>query len=116
MGTIPEVGKFVIKRHATMPKLEMQVNKSDGTPFDFTGAVSAKFVMKDENDEVVVDSPAIIVAPATLGLLRYVWSSDDTKAEGEFQAEFDVLYATGLLTLPLNGDITVVVYEDVNDA
>lgn len=116
---VPKPLRFVIKRHSTRPYLEVLVTNSDGTPFNFTGATSVRFSMKDEEDTVVIDNAVAGFSggnPA-LGKLQYRWTASDTDTEGEYSAEFDVVYSpTEKLTLPLDGDIRVKIYVDVNDA
>ena len=116
---VPKPLRFIIKRHATRPYVELIVKQKDGTAFDFTGATSVKFSMKNEEGTLVIDSAAAEFKDAdpTLGRLQYKWASADTAVEGEFCAEFDVLYpASNNMALPIDGDIRVKIYEDVNDA
>jgi len=115
--SVPTSAKFVIKRHARRPYLRLLVKDSSGDPFDFTGAVDVKFVMKDEDDVLKIDAVATIESPPTTGVLRYEWAAGDTDTSGEFHAEFDVNYGAGeILTIPLDGDLLVRIYEDVNNA
>jgi hypothetical protein len=119
MGAVPRPLRFLIKRHATRPYIELLVKNSDGTAFDFTGASEVLFSMKDQDDVLKIDSVAaeFDADDPTLGKLRYKWVKADTDTEGEFNAEFDVNYpGSETLTVPVDGDIRVKVYTDVNDA
>lgn len=119
MGAVPRSLRFLIKRHATRPYIELLVKNSDGTPFDFTGATEVLFSMKDEEGTLKIDSAVaeFDAGDPTLGKLRYTWTKADTDTEGNYNAEFDVNYpASETLTVPVDGDIRVKVYTDVNDA
>jgi len=114
----PVSATFKIKRHARRPYLRLLVKDSDGNPFDFTGALSAKFQMKNSDGTMVItDGAGEIESPATSGVLRYEWEPGDTDTAGDYYAEFDVSYAASdNLTLPIDGDLLVKIKEDVNDA
>ncbi len=116
---VPKPLRFIIKRHSTRPYMELYVKQADGTAFDFTGAIGVKFSMKDEDGVLKIDGATAEFADAdpTLGKLQYKWSTADTNTEGNYCAEFDVQYAASEeLTVPIDGDIRVKIYEDVNDA
>lgn len=115
----PKPLRFVIKRHATRPYLELSVKNSDGTAYDFTGASSVVFSMADLEGVLKVDSAAAEFdgGDPTTGKIRYRWTQADTDTEGEYSGEFDVVYpGSELLTVPVDGDIRVKIYTDINDA
>jgi hypothetical protein len=115
--TVPPSVTFVTKRHARRPYFRLYVTDANGNPFDFSGAVSARFIMNNEDGVEKVNSLAVIESPSTLGYLRYEWKVGDTDTEGEFTAEFDVDYGAGEhMTLPLDGVIIVRIYADLDDA
>jgi hypothetical protein len=118
MGAVPKPLRFVIKRHATRPYLELSVKNADGTAFDFTGASEVLFSMKDEAGTLKIDGAAAEFDGAlTLGKIRYLWVKADTDTEGEYSAEFDINYpGSDTLTVPIEGDICVRIYTDVNNA
>jgi hypothetical protein len=95
------------------------VKQADGSAFNFTGATGVKFSMKDQAGALKIDSAVAEFKDAdpTLGRLQYKWVTADTDTEGDYCAEFDVQYpASEELTVPINGDIRVQIYADVNDA
>jgi hypothetical protein len=116
---VPKPLRFVIKRHATRPYLELSVKNADGTAYDFTGASEVLFSMKDLDGALKIDGAAAEFdgGDPTLGKVRYRWVKADTDTDGEYSAEFDVNYpGSETLTVPVDGDIRVKVYTDVNDA
>lgn len=117
--SVPKSLRFVIKRHARRPYIECNVKYKSGGAFDFTGASGVTFSMKDDEGVLTIDSKAAEFADAnpTLGKLRYKWEAGDTDTSGDYTAEFDVIYpASENMTLPLDGDINVKIYADVNNA
>lgn len=116
---VPKPLRFVIKRHATRPYLELIVKNADGTPYDFTGASEVLFSMRDLDGTLVIDSAVAEFdgGDPTLGKVQYRWIKADTAEEGDYCADFDVNYpGSETLTVPLDGDIRVKIYTDVNDA
>lgn len=84
-----------ISQGSTLPSVNdtLQVN---GVIVDLTTASTVRFQMRRINGAVdVVDSSAVIVAPATAGTVRYDWASGDTAEEGEFLARWKVTFASG---------------------
>ena len=116
MGNVPAAARFVIKRHARRPYLRMFVKDQDGNAINFTGALSATFVLADSTGVVVLSSAAVLESPLTSGYLRYEWADGDTATAGEFRGEFEVNYGTAdNLTLPVKGNILVKIYEDLDN-
>lgn len=117
MTCVPAVARFSIKRQATRPYIRVIVKDVDGNAFDFTGALSATFLMYDREGTQIVSSAAIIESPPTNGILKYQWADGDTDDAGEYRAEFDVSYGAGdTLTVPVRGNILIKIYEDLNNA
>jgi len=114
----PVSAKFRIKRHARRPYLMLSIKDADGVAFDLTGASFAKFQMKDDEGNMkITDGSGTIVSPPTSGILKYQWQTGDTDTEGNFYAEFDIEYSAGDdLTVPVDGDILIMIKEDVNNA
>lgn len=117
MGNVPASARFVIKRNARRPFLRMYVKDQDDNAFDFTGALSAVFILSDSEGTLVFSKTAVIESPATSGYLSYEWGSGDTDTAGEYRGEFDVDYGGGQkLTVPVKGSIVVRIYEDLDNA
>lgn len=54
------------------------------------------------------------MAPATSGIVKYVWQSSDTAEPDTCRAEFEVTYADSTIeTFPNNGYIEVVITNDL---
>lgn len=84
---------FTIKRNDTSPAIQKSL-------VDFAGAVNltgatVMFKMVDTENAPKVNSAAEIVAPATDGVVRYLWEEGDTDTAGIFFAEFTVTFADG---------------------
>ena len=117
MSELPVVATFVTKRHSRRPYLRLQVNDSDGNPFDFTGAVSVTFLMYTEAGVEKVDYAGVIESPPTLGILKYQWLAADVNTAGNFSAEFDVDWGAGeTQTIPLDGVLRIRINEDLDNA
>jgi hypothetical protein len=117
MAGVPSAATFTIKRHARRPYLRISVKDGSGDPFDLTGALNATFIMYDSLGVSKVSSPAVLPAPLTSGIVYYAWGPTDTNTAGEFRAEFDLVYAGGeKLTLPVKGNLSIRIYEDLNNA
>jgi hypothetical protein len=117
MAGVPVAARFVIKRHARRPRLRILIKNSDETAFDLTGATSATFIMYDAAGTSKVNSAAVLESPLTLGAIHYVWGATDTNTAGEFRGEFDVVYTGGeKMTIPVKGNISIRIDEDLNNA
>lgn len=112
---VPVVARFTTKRHSTRPYLRLFIQNKDGTPFSLTGVSSANFFMADKAGTMKVDSPAVIESVSG-GILRYEWKAPDLDTTGEFFGEFKLAYtAGGVMKAPLQGNIIIRIYEDVED-
>ena len=117
MAGVPAAATFTIKRHARRPYLRISAKDKYGDPFDLTGALNATFIMYDSSGVAKVNSPAVLASPLTSGVVYYAWGATDTNTAGEFRAEFDIVYSGGeKLTLPVKGNLSVRIYEDLNNA
>lgn len=102
---------FYIKEGDTSPSLLYTLSPT----VDLTGA-SVVFNMRLRADGSVKVSraAAVIVTPATDGVVRYDWAAGDTDTPGEYQAEFEVTYADSTVeTFPNNEYITVNIKADI---
>lgn len=102
---------FYIKEGDTSPALLYTLSPT----VDLTGA-SVVFNMRLRSDGSVKVSrqAAVIVSPATDGVVRYDWDADDTDTAGEYQAEFEVTYADSTVeTFPNKDFITVKIDGDI---
>lgn len=89
-----------------------------GEDFDFTDAVTVRFVMYTDSVDRVekVDSTAVVVTPATSGRLKYVFTESDTDTAGDYLAEFTTTFIdASKSTAPHDGYIRVRVLPDLDD-
>jgi len=91
------------------PSIRAQLYSSSG-PLDLTAATGVKFQM-GRNGVTKVDAAAVIENAAS-GVVRYDWAANDTSIPGDFLAQFEVTWGTGITSkVPNNGWLRVVVQE-----
>ncbi len=106
-------GTFKMKRYDRLPPLDVQL-VSDVGPVDLTTATSVKFLMRDVDKTVVINSPMTVIN-ASLGQVRYMWAAGDTDVIGSFKAEIEVIWSGNLAqTFPAASYFRVKIYEDIN--
>lgn len=99
---------FYIKKGDTAPSVEATLRNRDRSPIDLTDAASVNFQMGS------LDGACVIVDPATSGVVRYDWDTNDTATAGVFDAEFKVTWNDAReQTVPSRGTIRVYITEDV---
>lgn len=102
-----------LKRNDTLPTLKIAVVDSEtGAAVDLTGA-SAKLIMvtDDETKSVVVNAAATIT-DAVNGKIEYAWIGADTSTSGSYLAEFEITLTTGILTLPNDDTLKILIVDD----
>lgn len=107
------VSVVYLKSGDTAPALQATLQDGGGTAIDLTGA-TVRFHMRQKGAiKPVVDSSAALVTPAS-GVVQYAWSDEDTALPGEYEAEFEVTYPSGIIeTFPSNGFINVTIRESL---
>ncbi len=116
---------FTIKRDDTLPKIQVQCwdDEAKTVKTDLTLATSVAFHMMDREESglaspnLKIESPAVIVAPPTDGIIEYLWNDGDgdTDVEGTFFAEFEVTWSpTSRTTYPNDGYIIVKIPDDLD--
>ncbi len=106
-----------MKRGDTLPVLTRTLKYSDGTAVNLTGATvlfqaRAKSVPGVTAGTVVI-SAACSVTNATTGAVSYAWQEDDTMSAGEYEAEFQATFPSGVLSVPTLGFLRMTIGEDV---
>lgn len=102
---------FTIKRGDTSPAIRYAISPATIT---LAGA-SVRFQMRRSGGATLIDAPASIVS-ASPPVVEYEWFAGDTSEEGEFEAEFRVVYSDGSVeTFPNEGFIPVLISPDVED-
>lgn len=104
-----------IKQNDTSPAIQAALTDASGTAIDLTGALATRFHMRLPGaSSAKVDAAATVVGAATLGVVRYDWSTGDTDTAGLYEAEFEVTYADGTVeTFPNSGYILVNINGDL---
>lgn len=106
---------FKIKQNDTSPSILTQLLDGASAAVNITGATSVRFHMRQAADPktVIIDEDATIVT-AIDGTVRYDWDAADTATAGEYEAEFEITYATGEIeTFPNDTYIKVSVIDDI---
>jgi len=105
---------FYIKQNDRRPKLQVQLQNSDGTPLDLTSSANTKFTMKKQGAATKLDNQVAAVTDAANGLVEYEWQAGDTDTLGTYRGEFTVTWTTGVTqTFPEDDYIKVVVIDDL---
>jgi len=77
-------------------KMEFELihDDEDETPFDITGATSAKFYAVNLVDELTKYSGAMVIDNATLGYVSYTVAVTDFLIAGKYKGEIHVIFPT----------------------
>jgi len=117
MSEIPVVLNFITKRHSRRPYVRLQVKDADGNAYDLTSVFSVRFLMYDLDGVQKVDAAGSVESPATAGIIKYEWAAADVDTAGNYNAEFDLDWGSGVvMTLPSNGLIRVRIHEDLDNS
>ena len=109
------MAKFNIKVGDTAPDLQATLLNSDGSVIDLTTADAVLFHMRERGSTtILIERTADIVAPATAGVVKYVWQTADTTAAGTYDGEFEVTFNDGsITTVPNNGYIEIIMKTEI---
>jgi hypothetical protein len=115
MSSTPGAPDFWIKAHDRMPIIQATL-ATNGVPVNITGA-TIKFLMAKGSypgDTLQVNAAATIV-DAVNGIVSYSWTSADTSIPGDYLAEWEVTYASGVQqTFPTADQLIVRVVNDLD--
>lgn len=88
---------FHLKAHDLLPSIQASLTNG-GAAVDLTGA-TVKFIMRaaDANfspsaGTAKINTAAVLVPPATSGVVRYDWVTGDTDSPGNYVAEWQVTF------------------------
>lgn len=101
-----------MKRNDLLPEINATLRDANGTVVDLTGA-SLEFHMFTTAGASKVNTTATIVSAAA-GTVKYTWVGTDTDTAGEYNAEWEVTFAsTKPQTFPNSGHTTVTIVADL---
>ena len=104
---------FFIKQNDTGPVITASLKDADNAAINLTGA-TVRFHMRAVGSTSAKVDQAAIVTDETGGSVKYEWQSGDTDTVGQFQAEFEVTYASNRVeTFPNNSYVMVQVVDDI---
>lgn len=109
--------KLNIKQNDTWPPVQATLNQTiDGveSPIDLTGA-TVKFMMRPTSGGTAkVNAAAVLVAPATSGVVRYDWIAGDTDTVDDYEYEWQITFGDGrVATVPTVGYESLSVIDDI---
>jgi len=109
-----------IKQGDTLPVLRRRFTDDSGGVIDLSAASSVNFRMRPigSNGEPTVEAAATIDDPAPSDpddpQVSYAWQAGDTAMAGTYEAEFEIVFATGdRLTVPNDGAMIVHVVPEI---
>lgn len=108
---------FYIKEGDTLPVLTGTIRDANGAAQDLTNATAVVFKMRKKNATalLVQTGVASILSPASDGRVSYAWGADAARVAGDYEAEFEAVFANGTkLTAPTRGYIDVHVVADLD--
>jgi len=113
--------RFPIKRNACHPVLRFRIRRKNDEgveeAYDLTDALSVYFRMRrpatgrEPHPPILIYKPGVLEMPLIAGVVRYNWVSGNLPLAGTFLGEFWVQTATGLLVVPTDEPIHIVVTE-----
>lgn len=89
----------------TRPELRATLTLTrSGEPRDLTGAASVKFQMRKADDRHYTVNAEAEILDAEAGDVRYVWSANDLRTPGLYDAQWEITWAEGAIqtTTPVN--------------
>jgi hypothetical protein len=104
------MSEFTLSRGDTAPAIDAFVTDDAGEAIDLTGATGVTFSMwsvDDLNTAVINAAGASVVAPGTLGLIRYSWAEGDTDTPGNYLGRFALTLNGERMSVPGGGWVLI---------
>lgn len=108
---------FEMVKNDLKPSILATLKYEDGTVVDLTGC-TVKFHLK-KGDTLLFNKAAVVVAPATSGVVRYDWATGDTTvtldADGyaRCSGDFEITFSdTKKMTFPTKGDLEIIFRDE----
>ena len=105
---------FYIKQNDTRPAITANLTDANDAAVNLTG-VTVKFSMRvDPAGATKVDLGGATIENSEAGQVSYAWTTDDTDAADDYEAEFQVTFAGGAVqTFPGRNWIAVHIIDDI---
>jgi hypothetical protein len=105
---------FVIKQNDTTPSLTAILTPA-GEPEEFLVGAEEVFLIVREKGSLAGPKfkSLCTIDDAATGAVSYDWEASDTDTAGEFQFEFEVVWPSGVETIPREGYKTLLVEDDL---
>ena len=107
--------RYYIKQGDYGQTITATCKDSAGTAVDISAAAEVRFHMGAEGSTATVDAAAtnLDTGAGTRGQVSYTFVDGDTDDAGDYRAEFEVTWATAVITFPNDSYITVKVSDEV---
>ena len=107
---------FYIKQNDTRPAITANLTDANDAAVNLTGS-TVKFNMRiDPAGAIKINLGTAIIEDAEAGQVSYPWTTSDTDAPDDYQAEFQVTFAGGAVqTFPGRNWIAVHIIDDIDD-
>lgn len=107
---------FTLKAHDRRPSIQATLTQG-GTAVDLTSALSVKFIMAATPSGTVTVNTTATILTAASGIVKYDWGATDTATPGNYLAEWEVTWATGIKqTFPTLTTHTISILADLDGA
>jgi hypothetical protein len=108
---------FYIKQNDTKPVITAFLTDANDAAINLTGAQAVTFNMRVEpGGDLRVNASAATIEDAESGKVSYAWTAGNTGTAGDYEAEFQVIYAGGgKQTFPGRNYISVHIIDDIVD-
>lgn len=95
------ISEFTIKQNDTGEDISALLNDSNNTTFSLSGATVVFNMRSRTTDVVKINRASATIVDASTRQVKYIWNVVDTDTVDEYEAEFEVTFATGkIITFP----------------
>jgi hypothetical protein len=112
--------EFNIKQRATLPYLEVNLNKDGRTDFNYVktnlSGSTIYFYMKDVDTGVFKIAKGLCVYSTDNNSIYYQFNKRNTSTTGRFEGEFKISTSQGEITLPLRDKLFINVLSSISNS